>query len=147
VANADVVERSVGAGQEATSEERAETVRILPQTMNEELNVLTKLAPVPLLVVALNVLALGFKRVPALPNWLIPVVLPGIGALIYPFIGEMVPITGIDKLQYPWVFYGLIGLVCGGVAVWGHQLVTQILQRKVNGDTPTPTTTTTTITQ
>ena len=93
--------------------------------MNEELNILTKLTPVPLLVIGLNVIGLGLKKLPVIPNWLIPIALPVIGAIVYPFIGSMVPVPGIERLDYPCVFYGLIGLVCGGIAVWGHQVVTQ----------------------
>lgn len=95
----------------------------------DELTIITKLTPVPLLILALNVLALGIKKVPKVPNWLIPIILPIVGAALYPFIGGMVPITGIESLSYPAVFYGLIGFVCGGIAVWGHQVVIQLTNR------------------
>lgn len=104
--------------------------------MNET-DLIVKLTPIPLLVIALNIIGLGLKKVPTIPNWTVPLFLPVIGAIVYPFIGAMVPIGGIEKLAHPSVFYALIGFVCGGVAVWGHQVVTQYAGR--NGAAPAPT--------
>lgn len=100
--------------------------------MTNELELLTKLSPTVLVVIALNVFAQGWKRIPNLPNWVIPIVLPIVGAAIYPFVGCAVPVPGTEQSAYPWALHALIGAVCGGVAVWGHQVVTQWGNR--NGD-------------
>lgn len=94
--------------------------------MNELMNYLQASPPLAL-ALALNVVAEALKRTP-LPNWWIPILLPAIGAIAYPYIAE------VGKLSYevakPNVLLALYGVLIGSGAVGFNQAVRQFVGRK-----------------
>lgn len=93
--------------------------------MNEILDIL-KWTPPLLLVLALNIFGRGLKSADVIPNRLIPLILPAVGAVVYTGLGAAVPLPYIALLKHPWIAYAVIGFIAGGVAVWGHQLITNL---------------------
>jgi hypothetical protein len=88
-----------------------------------------KLSPPMLLIVALGCFGKLIKELPCVQNWVIPLVLPFSGALVYSAVGPAYPVEWILALKHPSVAYGMIGFVCGSMAVWGHQVWIQLAGR------------------
>jgi hypothetical protein len=90
------------------------------------MNELVQLSPHALLVGALNILGWVLKQSP-IKNWLIPVILPTVGAAAYPFLpgalGEGV-VTNV-----------LVGVSLGWTAVGTNQFVRQVANGRANGRT------------
>jgi len=87
----------------------------------ESIEEILKLSPPLLLIVALGCLGQAIKTIPKLPNWIIPLVLPLVGAATYSLIGPAYPLPWIDKVEYPFIVYGMIGFICGSATVGFHQ--------------------------
>lgn len=96
---------------------------------------LTNAAPSVILVLALNGLGLALKNMPFVPGWLIPIILPVVGAGVYPFVGEYSPL--VLKAQVPGLLMGLYGFGLGWVAVGANQFWRQFVGRFLDGhDSP-----------
>lgn len=91
--------------------------------MNETLDILNCSPPV-LLILALGVLGRGLKSAAFPPNKWIPLILPLVGAVVYPGLGAALPLPYVALLKHPWIVYAVIGFVAGGLACWGHRVVT-----------------------
>lgn len=104
----------------------------------EEIDKLLELSPLLLLALALNVVGLMLKSVNWHPDRLIPLTLPVLGAVIWPFLAEAAPVSWVEKLDRPWLIYGLFGLVAGAICVWGHQAVRQMFGWKDAKDVDKP---------
>lgn len=92
-----------------------------------ELTDLLQSSPPMALALALNVVGLCLKKTPA-PNWVIPLVLPVIGALVYPQIAEPGKVN--FECRNPAVLLGIYGFVIGSGSVGLNQMVRQFLGRK-----------------
>lgn len=88
---------------------------------------LKQLSPPILLIVVINALMFGAKRVPFIPNWIIPVVSMAMGGILYPLISKTgdVPYT----VRCPDCLQILFGLIIGFAAVGCHQQVKQLFNR------------------
>lgn len=87
---------------------------------------LLSLSPHALLGLALMMLGVALKRSP-LPDWLIPFIIMGVGAAVYPLL------VSTGSIGYRVV----TGFVIGATTVGLHQLKSQISNR--NNDSPPPT--------
>ena len=96
--------------------------------MNEITDIL-KLSPPLLLVVALGCLGKVIKCIPKVPNWIIPIVLPIVGAILYRSIGTAFPLPWIAEVHSPGVVYAVMGFVLGSAAVGFHQAWQQWIGR------------------
>jgi hypothetical protein len=104
--------------------------------MNDLISFITNAAPSVILVLTLNGFGLAIKKVPYVPDWLIPLILPVAGALIYPFVGEYSPV--VLKAQIPTLLMGLYGFGLGWVAVGANQFWRQMIGRFLNGHATLP---------
>lgn len=89
------------------------------------MNELIQLSPILLVMFALNVLGKGLKSAAWIPDKVIPLVLPIVGGIAYPFVGKLQPLPFLDKVTPGTdltVLYVAVGIGCGGLAVWGNQL-------------------------
>jgi hypothetical protein len=87
-----------------------------------DLQSITSLGPIPLLVAACNLIGLAVKKSPIGDRW-IPVLLPIVGAVCYPFItGE-----ADANVRHPMLFNALLGAVIGGSSVGVNQMFRQFL--------------------
>lgn len=81
-----------------------------------------ELSPPILLAVVLNLIGLFLKKSP-LADWVIPLVLILLGAVVYPFIAE------VGKVSYavssPTIFNGVMGAAIGGFSVGANQVFRQ----------------------
>jgi hypothetical protein len=105
--------------------------------MNELIDIL-KMSPPMLLALALTVVGKGLKRSP-IADWTIPLILPILGGIVYPFISVTTTIS--SAVPYPTVYNVLIGIACGGGAVGLNQAWRQVnamLNGKENQTTNTP---------
>lgn len=100
------------------------------------MNGLTELlqaSPPIALAIALNFLGLALKKSP-LANWMIPLVLPIAGAVVYPFIAEPAKIN--FECKNPMLLMGVYGFAIGAGSVGINQMLRQFLGRKNgSGDT------------
>lgn len=94
--------------------------------MNEFTDLLQSSPPVAL-ALALNVVGLALKKAPV-PNWIIPLVLPVLGALLYPFIAEAGKVN--FECRNPDVLLGVHGAMIGAGSVGINQMLRQFLGRK-----------------
>ena len=92
---------------------------------------LTQLSPPMALAVALWFFGYGLKRSP-MPDWLIPFVLPVVGAALFPFVAETASVS--YSVKSPALFNAIIGFCIGGAAVAMNEAAKQFLSRK---DPPT----------
>ena len=100
---------------------------------------LLKLSPPVILVLCLNILGVGLKKTPMLPNWIIPIILSLTGLVVYPYIAE----TGSVAFQVrnPDVLLAVYGFALGAASVGLHQVFRQIFGRLIEGpDEKKPTT-------
>jgi len=88
---------------------------------------LTQLSPPMALAVALWFFGYGLKRSP-MPDWLIPFVLPCVGAALFPFIAETASVS--YSVKSPALFNAIIGFCIGGAAVTMNEAVKQFANRK-----------------
>lgn len=95
-----------------------------------ELTELLQASPPIALALALNVLGVALKKSP-LPNWVIPTVLPVIGAFAYPFIAETGKVG--FTVRNPDVLLGVYGFVIGSASVGLNQIFRQFLGRLTEG--------------
>lgn len=94
--------------------------------MNEITDLLQSSPPVALALV-LNVVGLALKKTP-LPNWIIPVALPVLGALLYPYIAETGKVN--FECRNPEILLGVYGALIGSGSVGLNQMLRQFLGRK-----------------
>lgn len=92
------------------------------------MNEITQMAPPVLLVTVLNGLGWCLKQSP-IKNWMIPMILPVAGAVIYPFIFESATVTIAVKCMY--------GFGIGWTAVGANQFVRQVTDGRQE-DSPKP---------
>jgi hypothetical protein len=104
--------------------------------MNDLVTFITDAAPSVILVLSLNGLGLALKRMPFIADWVIPLALPVVGSIIYPFVGEYSP--GVLKAQFPKLLMSLYGFGLGWVAVGANQFWRQTFGHFWNGKDPTP---------
>lgn len=97
--------------------------------MTDLINNLTQLSPPVALATALWVVGNALKR-SRVENWLIPFILPLLGALAYPFIADMSKVS--YEVHSPMLFNALIGLAIGGTATAMDQAAWQWLSRTKN---------------
>lgn len=79
------------------------------------------------LAVALNFLGLGLKKSP-IADWLIPLLLPAVGAAVYPFIAEAGRIN--FECKNPMALMAVYGFAIGAGSVGLHQALRQFIGRK-----------------
>ncbi len=106
----------------------------------DQLNIfadVTKLAPPIALALCLNVLGFAVKKLPRIPNDLIPIILALAGGVAFPFIAETGDIS--PAVANPVAMNVVYGICIGGLSVSMNQVwkVFQRLQGKGNGDTKT----------
>jgi hypothetical protein len=89
----------------------------------------TELSPPVLLAVVLNALGFALKKSP-MPDWVIPLFLPTLGAAAFPFIAEVGKVS--YQVQNPIVFNCIIGAALGFGAVGINQAFRQFLDRKTD---------------
>lgn len=94
-----------------------------------DLNTLGQLSPPVLLMLFLNLVGYGLSKAPVLDNKWIPLILPILGGIVYPFIG-----TIEASQRHPTVHLAIIGCIIGGAAVGTNQLF-----RQLKGDSNQPT--------
>ena len=94
-----------------------------------ELSQLSELSPPILLALALNLLGSFLKKSP-IQDWLIPFVLIGVGAAVYPVIAEVGKVS--FAVASPTAFNAVIGAVIGGASVGINQAFRQFTNRKDN---------------
>ena len=98
-------------------------------------------SPAVMLVLVLNFVGFAVKRIPKIPNWLIPILLPVVGAILFPFVGERT--AAIQAAHFPGAQLALYGAGLGCAAVGLHQAMRQWLGREASvltggsGDTET----------
>lgn len=87
-----------------------------------DLQSITSLGPIPLLVAVCNLLGLALKKSP-IDNRFIPLALTVFGAAVYPFL------TNEDdtNVRHPIMFNVLVGAIIGGSAVGVNQMFRQFL--------------------
>lgn len=83
-----------------------------------------QLGPIAVLALVLNVVGRMVKGIPHVPNWLIPLILPSVGAVLFP----------------AWQGWGvegaLQGFLAGAGAVWGNQTWRQLTGYQPNAPKP-----------
>ena len=89
----------------------------------------TQLSPPALLAVALYGLGFVLKKSP-MPDWLIPFVLPCVGAIVFPFIADTSEVN--FNVKSPAAFHAVIGFCIGGASVAMNEAGKQFLNRKDN---------------
>lgn len=94
------------------------------------MNELLEVAPPVVLAVALNILGLVLKKSP-IANWLIPILLPVTGAVVYPFIS--MPIH--YQVPSPTVLMCVYGFIIGSGSVGLNQLFRQFTGASKTGNT------------
>jgi hypothetical protein len=94
--------------------------------MNELTDILQASPPIAL-AIALNLLGLAWKKMPV-ANWMIPIVLPLIGAVVFPFIAERGKIN--FECQNPAILLGVYGFAIGAASVGLNQMLRQFIGRK-----------------
>lgn len=99
--------------------------------MNELTEILQASPPIAL-AVALNLLGLALKKSP-IADWLIPLLLPAIGAGVYPFIAEAGKIN--FECKNPMLLMGVYGFAIGAGSVGLNQMLRQLIGLKNGGDT------------
>jgi hypothetical protein len=100
--------------------------------MNDLLDFLSVSPPIAL-AAALNGLGLALKKSPV-PNWLIPLLLPIIGAAVYPFLAEPGKVN--FECNNPAMLHGIYGFIIGSASVGLNQMFRQFNgRRNRNGDT------------
>jgi Phage holin family Hol44, in holin superfamily V len=87
----------------------------------------TQLSPPALLAVGLWFLGSGLKKSP-MPDWLIPFVLPCVGAALFPFIADTTSVS--YSVKSPTAFNAIVGFCIGGAAVAMNEAVKQFTNRK-----------------
>lgn len=98
-----------------------------------ELTELLQASPPVALAIALNFLGLGLKKSPV-ANWLIPLLLPAVGAAVYPFIADAGKIN--FECRNPMALMAVYGFAIGSASVGLNQMLRQFLGRKnSSGDT------------
>lgn len=95
--------------------------------MNEFLDSVLNLKAPALLLLILNAVGFGLKKIPQFPDWAIPLALPLAGAAIYPCIGEWSQV--VKAAHIPWVMMALYGFGIGWAAVGANQAMRQFLSR------------------
>ena len=85
------------------------------------MNEITQISPPVLLAIALNGLGWCLKQSP-IKNWLIPIILPAVGAAVYPFIYNLDGVSIAMKALYGW------GI--GWTAVGANQFLRQVTDGK-----------------
>ena len=92
-----------------------------------ELTDILQASPPLALAVALNVVGEALKRSPV-PNWMLPLILPLLGALAYPFIAEAGKVN--YEVARPDVLLGIYGFCIGAASVGLNQMFRQFLGRR-----------------
>lgn len=92
-----------------------------------ELTELLQASPPIALAIALNFLGLGLKKSP-LADWLIPLLLPAIGAAVYPFIADAGKIN--FECKNPMALMAVYGFAIGAGSVGLHQALRQFTGRR-----------------
>lgn len=87
----------------------------------------TQLSPPALLAVALYGLGFVLKKSP-MPDWLIPFVLPCVGAIVFPFISDTSSIGYAVKSPTTWSV--ISGFVIGMGSTWINEATKQFANRK-----------------
>ena len=85
------------------------------------------LSPCALLAMLLMGLGVVLKRSPV-EDWLIPFILIGLGALLYPFIADVTEIA--RGVKHPGIYRVVVGATIGTVSVGTHGTFRQFLRRK-----------------
>lgn len=98
------------------------------------LDSLLDLSPPIALLAALTVLGYALKKSP-IQNWVIPLLLPAVGSVVYPFVAEIAEVS--YTVRNPTVFNGIIGFLIGWASTGGNQAIRQFVWRdkKTNDDT------------
>lgn len=99
--------------------------------MTELINDLTQLSPPMALAIALWVVGNAIKK-SRIENWLIPFILPLLGALAFPFIADTAKVS--YSVRSPMLFNALIGMAIGGAATAMDQAIWQWVSRTKNPD-------------
>lgn len=94
--------------------------------MNELTELLQSSPPIAL-ALALNAIGLALKKSP-LQSWLIPLLLPTIGAVAYPFIAEVGKVN--FECRNPDLLLAIYGFVIGSGSVGLNQMLRQFLDRR-----------------
>lgn len=94
--------------------------------MNLDLSQITQLSPPMALAVALWFVGVGLKRSP-MPDWLIPFVLPALGAIAFPLIADTSEVN--FNVKSPAAFHAVIGFCIGGASVAMNEAGKQFLNR------------------
>lgn len=99
----------------------------------EDLQLIT---PVAAIALGLNYLGMWLKNIPWFKDWWIPVFLPVVGAIVFPFIFQM-PDIGDEFLagpDIPLMTKIVYGMGMGFTAVGLHQAPKQFGNREINLD-------------
>ena len=94
-----------------------------------DLDQITQLSPPVALAAALWFLGAFLKRSPV-PDWLIPFLLPLVGAIAFPFIADTSEVN--FNVRSPAMFHAILGFCIGGAAVAMNEAGKQFLNRKDN---------------
>lgn len=94
--------------------------------MNELTELLQSSPPIAL-ALALNAIGLALKKSPV-ACWLIPFILPALGAGIYPFIAEAGKVN--FECRNPDMLLAIYGFVIGSGSVGINQMLRQFLDRR-----------------
>lgn len=87
-----------------------------------DIQALTSLGPIPLLIAACNAIGLALKKSPLSDRW-IPLILTIVGAASYPFITS----EADANVRNPVVFNVIVGALIGGSAVGVNQMFRQLI--------------------
>ena len=94
-----------------------------------DLDQITQLSPPVALAAALWFLGAFLKRSPV-PDWLIPFLLPLVGAIAFPLIADVSEVN--FNVKSPAAFQAVIGFCIGGASVAMNEAGKQFVNRKDN---------------
>jgi hypothetical protein len=95
--------------------------------MNDILTGIVNVAPPLALFAVLYAAGMILKAVPHIPNWIIPCVLPVLGAVIYPYVGEYSEV--VKAARVPWAMMALYGFGIGWATTGANQALSQFKGR------------------
>lgn len=88
---------------------------------------LLDLKPPVLLMLALYIVGRIIKSIPRIENWVILLVLPTIGAIVYPWVGERSEI--IKAMKIPTLGMAMFGLGIGWCATGAYEALSRLLPK------------------
>lgn len=100
------------------------------EELTKQVNGILSASPAVVLSGILVCMGYWLKKVPWLKDWIIPFILPLLGAIFYPFIAEATP--KLMTAKFPFMQNVVYGAGMGAAAVWMNQIYRQFVGRKLD---------------